>query len=132
MAFGDFILNFGIYYGNARVKNIVIPKYIVSINNPRQEELNQWTDPQHACDVAALLGKSAYIKQKTQQDNFLVKTLFRTLLEQCAASYAKLKKAQQSNTDKNYWLLKPPRRFAWMYSTTSDLPWLNKVLLNDF
>ncbi|MGB1262279.1 MAG: hypothetical protein ACPG52_05150 [Cognaticolwellia sp.] len=130
--FGDFILNYGIYYGNARVKSIVIPKYIVSITNPSQEELNQWTDPQHACDVAALLGKSAYIKQKNRQDNFLVKTLFGALLEQCAKSYAKLKKAQQSKRDTKYWLLKPPRRFGWMYSTTSDLPWLNKVLLNDF
>jgi hypothetical protein len=129
-AFGDFILNYGIYYGNARVNNIVIPKYIVSIKNPEQEELNQWTDPQHACDVAALLGKSAYIKQITKQDNFMVKTLFRALLEQCSGTYTKLKKAQKSKREKNYWILKPPRRFGWMYSTTSDLPWLKSLLLN--
>ncbi|ARD44567.1 hypothetical protein [Colwellia sp. PAMC 21821] len=131
-AFGDFVLNYGIYYGNARVKNIVIPKYIVSINNPKQEELNQWTDPQHACDVAALLGKSAYIKKKNNQDNFLVKTLFNALLEQCAGMYTRLKKAQENEREKNYWGLKPPRRFGWMYSTTSDLPWLKAELLNDY
>ena len=129
-AFGDFILNYGIYYGNARVNNIVIPKYIVSIKNPEQEELNQWTDPQHACDVAALLGKSAYIKQITKQDNFMVKTLFRALLEQCSGTYTKLKKAQKSKREENYWVLRPPRRFGWMYSTTSDLPWLKSLLLN--
>ena len=131
-AFGDFVINHGIYYGNARVKNIVIPKYIVSINNPKQEELNQWTDPQHACDVGALLGKSAYIKQKNNQDNFLVKTLFNALLEQCAGIYTRLKKAENSKHEKNYWVLKPPRRFGWMYSTTSDLPWLKSSLLNDY
>ena len=131
-AFGDFVINHGIYYGNAKVKNIVIPKYIVSINNPKQEELNQWTDPQHACDVAALLGKSAYIKQKSSRDNFLVKTLFNTLLEQCEGIYTKLKKAQSSKREKNYWVLKPPRRFGWIYSTTSDLPWLKSTLLNDY
>lgn len=131
-AFGDFVLNYGIYYGDKRVNNIVIPKYIVSINNPKQEELNQWSDPQHACDVAALLGKSAYIKKKNNQDNFLVKTLFNTLLEQCAGSYARFKKTQKSKRDKNYWVLKPPRRFGWMYSTTSDLPWLKSTLLNDY
>ncbi|TWX67646.1 hypothetical protein [Colwellia sp. C1TZA3] len=131
-AFGDFILNYGIYYGNARVKNIVIAKYIVSIENPEQEELNQWTDPQHACDVAALLGKSAYIKQTTNQDNFLVKVLFRALLEQCSATYTRLEKAQKSKRKKNYSVLKPPRRFGWMYSTTSDLPWLKSLLLNNY
>ena len=130
--FGDFILNYGIYYGNDRVKNIVIPKYIVSINNLKQEKLNQWTDPQHACDVAALLGKSAYIKKKNNQDDFLVKTLFNALLEQCSGSYTRLKKSQKSKNDETYWVLKPPRRFAWMYSTTSDLPWLKSQLLNDY
>jgi len=131
-AFGDFILNHGIYYGDKRVNNIVIPKYIVSIENLEQEELDQWTDPQHVCDVAALLGKSAYIKQQNNQDNFLVKALFRSLLEQCQQPYDKLKKEQKKKQVKNYWSLKPPRRFGWMYSSTSDLPWLNSLLLNNY
>jgi len=131
-AFGDFVLNYGIYYGDKRVKNIVIPKYIVSLDNPEQEELNQWTDPQHACDVAALLGKSAYIKRKKNQDDFLVKTLFNALLEQCQGSYIRLKHQQKNKRDNSYWILKPPRRFGWMYSTTSDLPWLEKELLGNF
>ena len=128
-AFGDFILNHGIYYGNKRVNNIVIPKYLVSMENPSQEELNQWTDPQHACDVAALLGKSVYIKQQTKQDGFLVETLFAALTEQCKASYVKWLKEQKSKQPKAYWEIKPPRRFAWMYSTTSDLPWLAHLIL---
>jgi hypothetical protein len=131
-AFGDFILNYGIFYGDKRVKNIVIPKYIVSIENPEQEELNQWSSPQHACDVAALLGKSAYIKQQSNQDDFLVKALFRSLLEQCKQPYGRLKKAHKKKQVKNYWSLKPPRRFGWMYSSTSDLPWLNSLLLNNY
>jgi hypothetical protein len=126
-AFGDFILNNGIYYGNKRVKNIVIPKYIVSMDNPKQEELNQWSDPQHACDVAGLLGKSVYIKELKGQDAFVVKELFRSLVEQCKSSYQKLK-AEKKET--KYWTLMPPRRFAWMYSSTSDLPWLVDRLLN--
>ena len=130
-AFGDFILNHGIFYGDKRVKNIVIPKYIVSLDNPDQEELNQWTNPQHACDVAALLGKSAYIKKKNNQDDFLVKTLFSALLEQCEGSYTKWQKEQTKKQVKEYWEIKPPRRFGWMYSTTSDLPWLKKRLLVD-
>jgi len=127
-AFGDFILNHGLFYGNKRVKNIVIPKYIVSIENPEQEELNQWTDPQHACDVAALLGKSTYIKEVSGRDGFMVKTLFSALLEQCQTTYVRLKKEQNKNSIKSYWTLKPARRFGWIYSTTSDLPWLNTLL----
>ena len=124
-AFGDFILNHGIFYGNKRVQNIVIPKYIVSIENAEQEELNQWSDPQHACDVAGLLGKSVYIKNKSGNDSFLIHSLFTTLIEQCQQSYVRLKKEKKNKQNKPYWFLKPPRRFAWMYSTTSDLPWLN-------
>ncbi|MGB2741789.1 MAG: hypothetical protein WBC60_14675 [Cognaticolwellia sp.] len=130
-AFGDFVLNHGIYYGDKRVKNIVIPKYIVSMDKPKQEELNQWTDPQHACDVAALLGKSVYIKKKTNQDDFLVKTLFSALLEQCTGSYTKWQQEQKKKQTKDYWEIRPPRRFGWMYSTTSDLPWLKSQLLKD-
>jgi hypothetical protein len=127
-AFGDFILNYGLFYGDKRVKNIVIPKYIVSIENSAQEELNQWSDPQHVCDVAGLLGKSVYIKNKSGSDSFLIQSLFSTFVEQCQQSYVRLKKEKNKKQNKPYWLLKPPRRFAWMYSTTSDLPWLNNLL----
>ena|GEM_PF-2938792 len=130
--FGEFVLNYGIFYGDKRVKNIVIPKYIVSIENTEQEELNQWTNPQHACDVAALLGKSAYIKQVSNQDNFLVKTLFNALLEQCEGSYLKWQREQKKKQANEYWTIKPPRRFGWVYSTTSDLPWLKETLLSDY
>ncbi len=128
-AFGDFVLNYGIYYGDKRVKNIVIPKYIVSIDNAKQEELNQWTDPQHACDVGALLGKSIYIKRQSNQDSFIVEVLFSSLVEQCSSGYSKWLKEQKSKQPKEYWEIKPPRRFAWMYSTTSDLPWLAHFIL---
>ena len=128
-AFGDFILNNGLFFGDKRVKNIVIPKYLVVIENPEQEVLNQWSDSQHNCDVAGLLGKSVYIKQQSQQDYFLVKTLFSTLLEQCQQSNVRLKIEKKK---KNYWVIKPPRRFGWVYSTTSDLPWLKSLLLNNY
>jgi len=129
-AFGDFILNYGLFYGDKRVGNIVIPKYIVSIENPEQEELNQWTSPQHACDVAGLIGKSVFLKDIAGTDSFVHKMLFTSLLEQCQASYTQLKKLNRENKSKLYWVLKPVRRFSWVYSTTSDLPWLNDLFSN--
>jgi hypothetical protein len=121
-----------LFYGDKRVKNIVIPKYIVSIENAEQEELNQWSDPQHACDVAGLLGKSVYIKNKAGSDSFFIASLFTAFVEQCQLGYARLKKEQKKKQNKPYWTLKPPRRFAWMYSTTSDLPWLNNLINKTF
>jgi hypothetical protein len=131
-AFGDFILNHGLFYGDKRVKKIVIPKYIVSIDNPEQEDLDQWSDPQHSCDVAALLGKSVFIKNLSGQDSFTVKALFSALIEQCPQNYVRLKKKQSQKSKKKYWLLKPTRRFSWMYSTTSDLPWLKSQLTSHY
>lgn len=129
-AFGDFILNYGVFYGKAKkLEGIVMPKYIASMENSRQEEHNQWTDPQHSCDVAGLLGKSVYIKQKDNQDVFLTKLLFKGLLEQCQKVHIKYKQDKKNKNLKTHWILNPPRRFGWMYSTTSDLPWLKNFLL---
>jgi hypothetical protein len=121
-AFGDFILKYGLYYGDKRVNYSVIPKYLVSMENDQQETLDQWTDRQHTCDVASLLGKSIYIKKQNNKDNLLLKQVFNALLEQCQKSYVKLK---NSTKKQKFWSIKPPRRFGWMYSTTSDLPWLH-------
>jgi len=123
--FGDFVLNHGLFWGNEKVDNIVIPKYIVAIDNPRLEVLNQWSDPQHMCDVAAMIGKSAYVKMKRRKTDYLVTELFKVLTQQCAANYKKLNKQNKLE----YWLVQPARRFAWTYSTTSDLPWLYKITL---
>lgn len=131
-AFGDFILNYGLFYGDKRISNIVIPKYLVSIENPEQEELNQWSDPQHACDVGALLGKSTFIKKQTGGESFLIESLFSAFVEQCQKSYVKFNKEKNEKQHKPYWTLKPPRRFGWMYSTTSDLPWLYSQLTSSY
>ncbi len=125
-AFGDFVLNYGIFWGDERVKNIIIPKYIVSLDNIRQEEHNQWSDPQHTCDVAALIGKSVYVKEVNKKDSFILKELFEVFVTQCKSSYFKLKSQHKKPA---FWVVQPPRRFGWTYSTTSDLPWLNSLLL---
>ena len=119
-AFSEFVLNHGIYYGDDRVKNMLIPKYLASMEAPELEELNQWTDPQHSCDVAALIGKGAYIQNKQGKDSFILETLFDAVLGQCK----QLITPKPHNKNKVALRVKPPRRFAWTYSSTSDLPWL--------
>ena len=62
-AFGDFIQNHGIHFADKRLKNMVLPLYLSSMDNESLQIKNQWTDRQHACDVAGLIGKSLYIKK---------------------------------------------------------------------
>jgi len=126
--FGDFILNNGIYWGDDKVGNIIIPKYLAVLDNLRYEEHNQWTDHQHTCDVAGLLGKSVYIKTVNKVEDILLKQLFSVFIQQCKSGFESTKKKQSAAT---YWPIKPPRRFNWMFSTTSDLPWLVESLLTN-
>lgn len=126
-SFGDFILNHGIYWGDEKVKNIVIPKYLTAFENSRYENHDQWSDPQHTCDIAGLLGKSAYVKKVNNVNDFLLVELFSVFKEQCYNQFQKVKKQQKDNP---FWVISPPRRFNWVFSTTSDLPWLVSSLLD--
>lgn len=118
-AFGDFMPNYGIHFADKRLNNQVLPLYLSSMDNKLLEIKNQWTDGQHSCDIAGLIGKSLYIKKQTREDVFLLKELFNVFLQQCKD----INKKSRSDK-KDYLPILPPRRFGWTYSTTSDLPWL--------
>lgn len=118
-AFGDFMPNYGIHFADKRLKNKVLPLYLASMDNKLLEIKNQWTDGQHSCDVAGLIGKSLYIKKKANEDVFLLKELFNVFVQQCKDIDKKYR-----NSQKGYVPMLPPRRFGWTYSTTSELPWL--------
>jgi len=122
-AFGDFILNHGIHFADKRLKNMVLPLYLSSMDDKSLEIKNQWTDRQHACDVASLIGKSIYIKKKTKEDTLLLQELFNVFVQQC-----KDMSKQSKYNKKDFLPMLPPRRFGWTYSTTSDLPWLTSWL----
>jgi len=122
-AFGDFIPNYGIHFADKRLKSKVLPLYLSSMNNKLLAIKNQWTDGQHSCDVASLIGKSLYIKKQTNEDSFLLHELFNVFVQQCRDINLKNK-----YNKKDYLPMLPPRRFGWTYSTTSDLPWLTAWL----
>jgi hypothetical protein len=118
-AFGDFMMDNGIYFADKRLNNKVLPFYLSSMNNKLLEIKNQWTDGQHSCDVAGLIGKSLYIKTIRDEDTFILKELFSVFVQQCKDINIKYRSKK-----KDYLPMLPPRRFGWTYSTTSDLPWL--------
>ena len=126
-SFGDYMLNYGIYFGNeGKIDGAVIPKYLVALESPQLVELEQWADIQHTCDVAAMVGKSVHLKALAKRNDILLTELFSVLVKQCKAHHVKF-------LDKpklvKYWRSKPPRKFNWMYSTTSDLPWLESLYI---
>ena len=127
-SFGDFILNYGIYFGTeGKIKGHVIPKYLSVFSNLELVELEQWSDSQHTCDVGALVGKAVWIKKMMNKDNFILKELFSVFQRQCTIYYKLFK---EKSLKVKYWKVSPPRKFNWMYSTTSDYPWLTEALLS--
>lgn len=122
-AFGDFMQDYGIHFADKKLKNKVLPLYLASMDNKLLEIKNQWTDDQHVCDVAGLIGKSLYIKKQENEDGFLLKELFNVFVQQCKDIDKKFR-----NSKSIFLPILPPRRFGWTYSTTSDLPWLVYLL----
>lgn len=119
-AFGDFIINHGIYYGSdKRLTSTVLPKYLAAINNSEFDKMSQWTDSEHFCDIAGLLGKSVFIKDKYNRSDFIVTELFNVFTEQCTRNLRGSRKLKAE-----YWPIRNVRSFGWKFSTTSDLPWL--------
>ena len=124
-AFGKFVLNHGVYYGtNPRLKNTLIPKYLAALgkNNGAIED-NQWSDINHRCDIAALLGKSAYLQKISNHSDILLIELFDKFAQSCRKGHIKSESLKRV-------AIAPLRKFGWEYSTSSDLPWLVKELLD--
>ncbi|WP_284244078.1 hypothetical protein [Thalassotalea insulae] len=129
VAFADFIAEKGIFIApKGKIKGQIIPKYLVSLQNSKQEELDAWSDRQHTCDVASMMGKGLYV-EKIEGGRLKTNTLsvFKKISNLCQAQHVAI------NEKYKYVKLerltsKPPRKFNWQYSTTDDLPWLMSVL----
>ncbi|SET36518.1 hypothetical protein [Thalassotalea agarivorans] len=128
VAFATFVAKSGTYPGAKRHAHItMIPKYFVSFGPRQFEEDNMWTDPQHTCDVAGLVAKGYYMLALQGKKNEAIAQAFGKLTQYCANTANKLKRKHAKN---KVWRVRPPRKFGWMYSTTSDLPWIAKRYLD--
>jgi hypothetical protein len=126
-AFTDFFVQHGSYNELRKGKEIVAPFYLVAFERAELVERNVWTDPQHNCDLAGMLGKGLYIKTKTNSDVQAAKKTFKIFANMCRQDLETVTKRYKK---KGQAPLKPPRRFGWTYSSTSDLPWLADMFLN--
>jgi len=128
MAFAQFMLEEGTYIAKqGKIKGEVIPKYLVSLDNSSQEELDPWSDREHMCDVATMVGKGTYVRWQRGENYLQMNELFKILSEQCKESkLAVIEKYKYVNL--THLTSKPPRKFNWQYSSTDDLPWLMQFL----
>ncbi len=128
IAFSHFVADKGVYVASkGKIKGQIIPKYLVSLQNAEQEELDPFSDRQHTCDVAAMVGKGVYIQTKLgSSSNPQAKKVFQQLAERCKKQHlAVLDKYKYVKL--THLVSKPPRKFAWLYSSTDDLPWLLSI-----
>lgn len=118
--FGRFIVTNGTYEGKDKFAGQILPKYLVVFDNTEMEDINPWNDVQHSCDVAAMLGKALYLEEEISEH---AAATFFALLAPCKD------KAKRLNNKNLHWRVRPPRKFGWEYSTTSDLPWLEQLII---
>jgi len=117
------VIDGGFYNGGGvHLKNYIVPYYLKFFNQSRNEKSDQWADINHACDVASMVAKGAYIR-KLQNKAFGEHTIVMSkLLETC-------KKTMSRSRVVKIWSISPLRKFNWWFSSTTSIEWLNEQLL---
>ena len=124
---GKSVLSNGTYTAtDAHIKGKIVPKYLVFLSRSKLEDNKQWSDIQHACDVAGMVSLSAYLSKLDGEDITQLVHLVDDLLLSCQHSLKVNDKHRQQ------WQLTPIRKFNWWFGTTGSMPWLLTELAADF
>lgn len=116
------VLNKGTYQGwGVHMKKYKVPRYLQFFNDSKRRELDQWTDMQHACDVAGMLSKASYLLKQEGKDYWELRVMTHSLLKTC-------KKTLSRSSVVKVWSVSPLRKFNWWFSSTGSLEWLTDQL----
>ncbi|MEW9798970.1 hypothetical protein [Alteromonas sp. CYL-A6] len=127
--FAEFIKEYGLYEGTRRNGEVVTaPHYLRAFAENSVTEQNVWTDPQHICEVASMVGKGMLAGSEPVQQKDRLGDTFSLLATLCRDGLS-LVKIKADSARKSAVRLKPPRRFGWVYSTTAELPWMMERIL---
>jgi hypothetical protein len=117
------VLDGGYYKGwGVHMKNYIVPHYLTFYGKSQNQEVDQWTDMQHACDVASMIAKAAYLRKLEGEDVTEHVTIMTSLLRTC-------KKTISRSSAVKVWEISPLRKFNWLFSSTASLEWLNEQLV---
>jgi len=119
--FAGFIINHGIYItDNRKIKGYTLPRYFAFPEKDIIKDGAAYNDAQHACDVAALLGKGLWAGKLLSKNTTRIKDTIDKLMLPCKNHIERnLRKAK--GTEIVYMRVKPPRKYSWLFGTTSDL-----------
>jgi hypothetical protein len=122
IALANQVLDKGTYRGwGVHMKKYTVPRYLQFFKDSKRRELDQWTDMHHACDVASMLSKAAFLLKQDGKEYLLQKNMTTSLLQTCR------KTLSRSNVVKT-WSISPLRKFNWWFSSTGSLEWLIEQL----
>ncbi|GGW86900.1 hypothetical protein [Alteromonas halophila] len=131
-AFGRFFAEYGMYQKQRKGKMVTAPYYLRAFPDHDWIEKNVWTDPQHNCEIAGMLGKSIKLYGGAQRAPKNMLTTFQQFATMCRGTLRGVAESiSQQNMASTAIRLKPPRRFGWMYSSTAELPWMIDTILSD-
>ena len=119
---GNQVLNGGLYGGwGPHMKTYKVPYYIRYFDDHKKREIDQWTDMQHACDVAAMVAKSGYLTKLDGKSIVEHSNVVKLLMKTCKKTLFRAKVVK-------VWGVSPLRKFNWWFSSTGNLPWLIEQL----
>jgi len=129
--FGDYLVSHGTYVSQgtkASLDGRTFPYYLAG---PDYDAVtygvsDEWTDQEHACDVAALGYRSAYAKKLGGESHVAVMETAGALAETCLWVVPLWIRTTQATVDagKTFYRLAPPRKFNWWFGSTSEMSWM--------
>lgn len=129
---GDWVVTYGLYDAPAsepELKGQILSWYLAS-RHYQYSDGGAWVDIEHACDIAALLGRSILSKRKLGQDASKAKSTFVKTVNTCqfVLNYWHRPGGVQKQGQPE-WRLRPPRKFNWWFGTTLDLPKMHQDIM---
>jgi len=117
----EFIINHGIYItDNRKIRGYTLPRYFAFPEKENVKGGSAHDDKQHACDVAGLLGKGLFAAKLLNNKSSHIRNTIENLMKSCRDDIERSKR-KAGKSGKDYWRIKPPRKFSWVFGTTSDL-----------
>jgi hypothetical protein len=122
----DFFSRHGTYIGDkAKTTGEILPHYLVFTSelDAAKPGGDPWADRQHNCDVAGLISKGLWAGKVLNLDTKQIKSTTNGLLKTCKKTIP-TEYINSKIYGGKYWRLRPPRKYSWLFGTTSDMSYL--------
>lgn len=122
----DFFSHHGTYVADKKkTTGETTPHYLVFTSelDAAKPGGDPWGDRQHACEVAGLISKGLWAGEVLKLDTKQIKSTTDGLLKTCRTVLPG-EYIDSKIYGKKYWRLRPPRKYSWLFGSTSDMSYL--------